>query len=159
MNQGVTSHIGPTYTLASSSIASMKGQDTPNTYCQPGTAIDPATPAGLKFGQSLGGINSVKQTYDQINRLSNDNTQPNSARAIAIEQCYGVSIDKITHPINKVTPSMKCPDNKYIYGQSAGGFCCPVPPTTPNSSGEFTVCPEPSGICSLGPNTQGNPRC
>jgi hypothetical protein len=93
LNQGATSHIGPTYTLTASQVASMKGQDTPNTYCQPGTAIDPATPAGLKFGQSLGGINAVKQTYDQINRLANDNTQINSARQTAVQQCYGVNLD------------------------------------------------------------------
>lgn len=92
-NQGVNSHIGPTYTLSSASMASMKGQNIPNTYCQPGTSIDPATPAGLKFAQKLGGINTVKQTYDQINRLANDNTQTNSARSQAVEQCYGVSID------------------------------------------------------------------
>lgn len=93
MNQGINSHIGPTYTLTSASTASMKGQNTPNTYCQPGTPIDPSTPAGLNFAQSLGGINAVKQTYDQINRLANDNTQPNSARGQAVQQCYGVSLD------------------------------------------------------------------
>ena len=150
-NQGVNSHIGPTYTLLSTQNASMKGQNTANTYCQPGTSLDPATPAGLKFAQNLGGINAVKQTYDQINRLANDNTQTNSIRKKAVEQCYGVTIDK--KPDN-----MKCPDNMYIYGQSAGGYCCPVPPTTPNASGEYTVCPT-SGVCSLGPNTQGNPMC
>jgi hypothetical protein len=96
LNQGVNSHIGPTYSLQSTQIASMKGQNTPNTFCQPGTAIDPGTPSGLKFGQSLGGINTVKQTYDQINRLANDNTQSNSARAQAVQQCYGVSLDPAT---------------------------------------------------------------
>jgi hypothetical protein len=93
MNQGASSHIGSTYTLTASQIASMKGQSTPNTYCQPGTSLDPTTPAGLKFGQSLGGINAVKNTYDQINRLANDNTKTNSARSKAVEQCYGVSLD------------------------------------------------------------------
>jgi hypothetical protein len=93
LNQGVNSHIGPTYTLQPAQLASMKGQDTPNTYCQPGTSIDPATPSGLKLGQSLGGINAVKQTYDQINRVANDNTLTNSARATAVQQCYGVNID------------------------------------------------------------------
>lgn len=93
LNQGVSSHIGATYTLQPAQLASMKGQDTPNTYCQPGTSIDPATASGLKFGQSIGGINAVKQTYDQINRLANDNTQSNSARSTAVQQCYGVNLD------------------------------------------------------------------
>ena len=96
LNQGVNSHIGATYSLLPSQIASMKGQDMPNTYCQPGTAIDPTTDAGLKFGQGLGGINAVKQTYDQINRLANDNTQTNSSRSMAVQQCYGIAIDTMT---------------------------------------------------------------
>lgn len=98
MNQGIKSHIGPTYSLSSVSMASMKGQDTPNTYCQPGTSIDPSTPTGLKFGQNLGGINAVKQTYDQINRLANDNTLNNQTRADAVEKCYGVTLDTMSSP-------------------------------------------------------------
>ena len=93
LNQGINSHIGPTYTLSPSNMASMKGQQIPNTFCQPGTSIDPSTPSGLKFGQSLGGIANVKQTYDQINRLANDNTKSNDARTNAINQCYGIVLD------------------------------------------------------------------
>jgi hypothetical protein len=93
MNQGINSHIGATYTLSPSQVASMIDQNSPNTYCQPGTSIDPATPNGLKFAQSLGGINAVKQSYDQINRLANDNTKTNSDRAVAVEQCYGIKFD------------------------------------------------------------------
>lgn len=93
LNQGINSHIGPTYTLPSSQSASMLGQPSNNTYCQPGTEIDPKTDSGLKFGQSLGGINSVKQKYDESNRLANDNTLPNEKRAEAIKQCYGIIID------------------------------------------------------------------
>ncbi len=106
LNQGINSHIGPTYTLAANSMASMLGQKTANTYCQPGTSLDPSTPTGLKFGQGLGGINSVKQTYDQINRLANDNTLPNDKRAVAINQCYGVNIDPIKiQQMPKLSPS------------------------------------------------------
>ena len=93
LNQGAGTHIGPTYTLSPTKVASMKGQNSANTYCQLGTEIDPGTPTGLKFGQSLGGINAVKQTYDQINRLANDNTKSNSERSEAIKQCYGVTLD------------------------------------------------------------------
>jgi hypothetical protein len=101
LNQGVNSHIGPTYSLQSTQIASMKGQNTPNTYCQPGTSIDPSTPSGLKLGQSIGGINAVKQTYDQINRLANDNTKSNTDRTQAVQQCYGINLDPST--IGKIT--------------------------------------------------------
>jgi len=92
-NKGVNSNIGPTYTLSSEEVTSMKGQNNSNTYCQPGTSLDPNTPEGLKFGQSISGIDSVKKTYDEINRLANDNTKPNSAKAEAMLQCYGVTVD------------------------------------------------------------------
>jgi hypothetical protein len=95
-NSGTTSHIGPTYTLTPSQVASMKGQNNPNTYCQPGTSIDPSTASGLTFGQTLGGITAVKQTYDQINRLANDNTKSNSQRADAIKKCYGVNLNSLS---------------------------------------------------------------
>lgn len=98
LNQGVNSHIGGTYTMTATTTASMKGQigqNMANTYCQSGTSIDPSTVAGLKFGQSLGGINAVKQSYDQINRLANDNTQQNAARSTAVNQCYGVSLNSM----------------------------------------------------------------
>ena len=90
----------------------MKGQDMPNTYCQPGTSIDPATTSGLQFGQGLGGINTVKQTYDQINRLANDNTQTNSARATAVQQCYGVSLDPMA--------SSKMPGTTQVFAVGPG---------------------------------------
>lgn len=101
LNKGVNSNIGPTYTLSPQEVASMKGQNSPNTYCQPGTSIDPSTPEGLKFGQNLGGIDSVKKTYDQINRLANDNTKPNSAKAEAMLQCYGVTVDSKVEEVKK----------------------------------------------------------
>ena len=92
-NKGINSHIGPTYTLAPQQVASMKGQNSPNTYCQPGTSLDPNTPEGLKFGQSISGIDNVKKTYDQINRLANDNTKSNATKADAMLQCYGLNIE------------------------------------------------------------------
>jgi hypothetical protein len=97
LNQGINSHIGPTYTLPPSSVANFVGQPSiniPNTYCLPGTSIDPSTPDGLQFGKKLGGITSVKQTYDQINRLANDNTQTNDKRRSAIKQCYNITLDE-----------------------------------------------------------------
>lgn len=95
-NEGINSHIGPTYTLQPFNNASMKGQNTQNTYCQQNTSIDPNTALGLQFGLSLGGINNVKQTYDTINRLANDNTLDNTTRSTAIMQCYGINIDKVS---------------------------------------------------------------
>ena len=113
MNKGASTHIGQTYTLASSSMASMKGQNTPNTYCQPGAPLDPNTPEGLKFGQKLGGINAVKKKYDDINRLANDNTLPNSTRQSAIDQCYGVQL--------RTKGSLKKPGPTQVFAVANGG--------------------------------------
>jgi len=63
-----------------------------NTYNYPGTSIDPTTDAGLAFGQAQGGISSVKQAYDQINRMANDNTKGNTDRAAAVKQAYNVNL-------------------------------------------------------------------
>jgi hypothetical protein len=104
-NKGANSNIGPTYTLSPKEVASMKGTNNSNTYCQPGTSIDPNTAEGLKFGQSISGIDSVKKKYDEINRLANDNTKPNSAKAEAMLQCYGVTIEsKIIEKSNSSLP-------------------------------------------------------
>ena len=124
MNQGINSHIGPTYTLSNVSMASMKGQNTPNTYCQPGAGIDPATPAGLKFGQSLGGINAVKQTYDQINRLANDNTKSNQDRAQAVQQCYGVTLDPMTTTKKSGATQVFAVGPNYTYTQAQAPQIC-----------------------------------
>lgn len=98
-NQGISSHIGPTYTLASSSMASMKGANSQTVYCQPGAPLDPNTSTGAQFAKSInGGVSAVKQEYDNINRLANDNTQTNSSRADAVNKCYGVTIDSIEPP-------------------------------------------------------------
>ncbi len=123
LNQGINSHIGPTYTLAASSMASMLGQKTANTYCQPGTSLDPSTPAGLKFAQGLGGINAVKQTYDQINRLANDNTLPNDKRSVAINQCYGVNIDTLPTGPAVTVPYTKI-DGGYLQQGNGGNISC-----------------------------------
>ena len=133
LNKGANSHIGPTYTLSPQEVASMKGQRNPNTYCQPGTSLDPNTPEGLKFGQSLSGIDSVKKTYDQINRLANDNTKSNAAKAGAMLQCYGVTIEAKEEEVAKqpsfsIKPFINFDASELSLGgitewQNTGGSC------------------------------------
>lgn len=122
MNQGVTSHIGPTYDLPTWSTANMTGQPVRQTYCQPGTSMDPSTDAGLKLGQSLGGVDQVKAYYNRINRVANDNTLSNSERQNEINQCYGVSLDPV---VDNATPGPKQvfavgPGYDYTRAQAAG---------------------------------------
>jgi len=99
-NQGVTSHIGSTYTMNPGTVASLKNsglkegwQNVPNTFNYPGTKIDPNNSAGLSFADNLDGVSNVKQTFDQINRIANDNTKQNLERSTAISQAYGIKLD------------------------------------------------------------------
>ena len=125
-NKGATTHVGPTYTLLPSQTASSKGQAPgdipPNTFCQPGTAIDPSTAEGLAFGQRLGGVQAVKQVYDRIHRLANDNSKTNLERTEAVKQCYGTSLPPPSS--NKVVGRTQVfavgPDYRYSRDQAAG---------------------------------------
>jgi hypothetical protein len=113
-NKGVSSRIGNTYTQNPGRVASSKEgfsgktdiveeldkdnyleeqfENPPNTFNYPNTSIDPATEAGKQFGQTLGGVAAVKQKYDDINRLANDNSKTNAQRSEALKQAYDVQI-------------------------------------------------------------------
>ena len=105
-NKGASSHIKSTY---ENPYSSMKNQGT--TYCYPQTSIDPNTPEGLKFGQSLGGVEAVRKKYNEINLLANNNIEPNDKRRNAMKQCYGVDI------------RMPEPQGLFIcIGENVGGF-------------------------------------
>lgn len=110
-NKGVSSRIGNTYTQNPGRVASSKEgfigdtveeleeeylteqfENPPNTFNYPNTSIDPATAAGKEFGQALGGVAAVKQKYDDINRLANDNSKTNAQRSEAVQQAYGVKL-------------------------------------------------------------------
>lgn len=123
LNKGAASRIGATYTLLPSQVASMTATNS-ETYCQPGAPLDPNTSEGLKKGQSLGGVTTVKSYYDQINRLANDNTQTNSARSDAINQCYGVNLDPtvVNTPPGPTQVFMVGPD--YMYSRSQAADVC-----------------------------------
>jgi len=102
-NKGVNSRLGPTYTQLSSQSASLKEkfEDVPNTFNYPGTVIDPSNEAGTQFAQNLGGVAAVKQKYDEINRLANDNSKTNAERATALKQAYDINLGQASS--NKVT--------------------------------------------------------
>jgi hypothetical protein len=93
-NKGVNSRLGPTYTQPPSQAASFKEkfEDVPNTFNYPGTVIDPIKESGSQFAQNLGGVAAVKQKYDEINRLANDNTKTNAERATAVKQAYDINL-------------------------------------------------------------------
>jgi hypothetical protein len=100
-NKGVDSR---TYTQPSWVVSSNETfEDVPNTFNYPGTVIDPIKESGSQFAQNLGGVASVKQKYDEINRLANDNSKTNTERATALKQAYNITLgqpssSKITGP-------------------------------------------------------------
>lgn len=121
-NKGVNSRVGPTYTQPPSQAASLKEkfEDVPNTFNYPGTIIDPISAEGTQFAQNLGGVASVKQKYDEINRLANDNTKPNADRATALKQAYDINLgpassSKVTGPTQVFAVG---PGYDYTKGQS-----------------------------------------
>ncbi len=101
-NKGSTSRTGATYTMPGK-VSSMKEgfidenwidmESKANVYNYPGTSLDPKKQSGLDKVQDIGGVNAVKQTYDRINRIANDNTLSNTERASEIKQAYGVQLD------------------------------------------------------------------
>ena len=108
-NQGAMSHLGATYSQGSGVVSEKTASavaiketftDSTGTYNYPGTPADPTTPAGLQLGQSLGGVEAVKQKYDAINRLANDNTKTNAERSVAIQQAYGIALGSPTSNSN-----------------------------------------------------------
>ena len=79
---------------------------TNSTYNYPNTAIDPSTDAGMKFAQSLGGMDNIKQTYDHINRLANDNTKTNIQRSDAVKKAYNVDLKPATIKLRPGEPQV-----------------------------------------------------
>jgi hypothetical protein len=121
-NKGISSRVGPTYTLPSSQAASFKEkfEDVPNTFNYPGTIIDPINESGAKFAQNLGGVATVQQTYDEINRLANDNSKTNAQRSTALKQAYDINLgqassSKVTGPTQVFAVG---PGYDYTKGQS-----------------------------------------
>jgi hypothetical protein len=95
LNQGAQSHIGATYSLPTTDSSLIGSTNGSNIYCQPGAPLDPSTSTGKQIIQtaSQNGVAAVKSVYDSIHRMANDNTQDNSTRSTAINQCYGVTLD------------------------------------------------------------------
>jgi hypothetical protein len=93
-NQGVSSHIGATYTLPSTYASKKEGfvGETGNIYIPSSNGpLSPSTPAGLAFGQSQGSLQNVKNAYDTIVRTAFDNTQVNTARSLQLQQVLDVT--------------------------------------------------------------------
>ena len=97
-NQGTTSHIGPTYSAPSAYATKKEGfDDVPTIYNQSGTALDPNTPSGAAFAQQFGtNIAGLKQAYDTVVTVANDNKKKNTERAPQLNQAYNIVLPSAT---------------------------------------------------------------
>jgi len=93
-NKGTGQRIGSTYTLPNTYASKDGFQDVSgNTYITNKTGpLGPQTDTGFAFGQNLGSIENVKNTYDKIVTTANDNSKPNAQRALEVEQVYDVKL-------------------------------------------------------------------
>ena len=112
--------------VQSSGFTNERFEDVPNTFNYPGTSLDPSTPSGLALGQSLGGVNAVKQKYDEINRLANDNTKTNMERSDALSKAYGVSLSPPSSNLTQGEPQVFAvgQDVGYAYGREQAADIC-----------------------------------
>lgn len=89
---------GPTYSNTAST-ASLAG--TKNQFCTPKGTMAPVNAQGdinqQAYQQALkqGGVQKVKEFYDNIHKRANDNRLKDSERQAAIQQCYGVDLQPL----------------------------------------------------------------
>ena len=74
--------LGATYSLSSNRANMKEGwQDaaaSATQYNYPKTSLDPNTSTGFNRVKDVGGVNTVKQTYDKANRIANNDNLSNS---------------------------------------------------------------------------------
>ena len=114
MNQGAFSHIGPTYTGSTMTATKKEAfedsnapsfDSLPYVYNQPKTILDPIKPSGDDFAKQFGtDINALKNNYDYINRIANNNSLRNSDRKVQLKQVFDVTLVPMT---NAVIPPLK----------------------------------------------------
>jgi hypothetical protein len=86
-------NVGSTYS-SSSRNASLDNQN--DRFCTPRGTMAPIDASGkpndtaIAAARAKGGVNAVKEFYNQIHLKANDNTQTDDARKEAVMQCYGV---------------------------------------------------------------------
>ena len=89
-NKGTSSHIGSTYTLPAPQYGHTK--EGFESYAYNNTRVSPDTDTGLEFGQSLGGINDVKNMYDSKFMRAMNNDVKNEERSSAILDMFGLNL-------------------------------------------------------------------
>jgi hypothetical protein len=134
--------VGSTYT-GSSQIASLKegfiGQSGQSRYCTSKGAMSPLNPDGtpnqqtMNIANSQGGVKNVKAFYDVISKTANDNTKTDDNRMLAIEQCYGVTLNPQI-PAGTDTSQVSPYTQPSVFDKSTTPVIPPPPPPPPGPS-------------------------
>lgn len=86
--------LGPTYTNGRASSLSGTAQQ----FCTSRGTMAPINDDGkenaaaISEARSKGGVQAIKEFYNSIHGMANDNSRTETERATAIKQCYGVSL-------------------------------------------------------------------
>ena len=98
---------GPTYsnTQATTSLSGKTNQ-----FCTPKGTMAPVNAQGqinqqaYQQAQKQGGVQKVKEFYDNIHKRANDNRLKDSERQVAIQQCYGVDLQPLASNSSEKLP-------------------------------------------------------
>lgn len=99
---------GPTYSNTISTT-SLTGKNA-NQFCTPNGTMAPVNSKGqinqpsFQLAQKQGGVKKVKELYDTIHKRANDNRLKDSERQVAIQQCYGVNLQKLASNTSENLP-------------------------------------------------------
>lgn len=105
-NKGAEGTLGATYTNLAVTTSLSKNT---NTYCTTSGTMAPIGANGqpntsaVSTANSKGDITAIKTFYDSIHKTANNNALSDSAREVAIQQCYGISL--ATLPSNEIPGS------------------------------------------------------
>lgn len=122
-----SSDIGATYT-SGTSRASLGA--TGDQFCTPNGTISPISPTGayneanVLTARAKGGLDAVKKFYNDIHKKANDNSLPDSARAEAIKQCYGIDLGSAPTnelPVANRSKTAEKPEVFYVNGPGGPG--------------------------------------
>lgn len=101
--ENVPGNVGPTY-LSGTKVASLNNMNN-DRFCTTKGSLAPVDENGqpnqkaIDIANQYRGVNAVKAFYNQIHGMANDNTRSDEGRKLAIDQCYGITLEQL--PVEK----------------------------------------------------------
>ncbi len=98
--ENVPGNVGATY-LNGTKVASLNNMNN-DRFCTPKGSLAPMdengkpNKAAIDIANQYRGVNAVKAFYNQVHGMANDNTRSDEGRKLAIDQCYGISLEEVS---------------------------------------------------------------